>query len=58
MKKQGLVEDEVLDIDGASQTLKVTKGTIYKNIEEIPHTKICGRLRFFKSDLYKYLRRD
>ncbi|GAB4020223.1 hypothetical protein GCM10028808_60640 [Spirosoma migulaei] len=45
-----------LDVKGASTILGIAIGTIYQNIEVIPHYKKHGRLYFFENELLDYLK--
>lgn len=57
LKKEGLVESDVIGIDEAAGILGMSKQSVYNRIQEIPHTKFGKSLRFFKSDIIKMLRR-
>lgn len=57
MKEQGLVEDKVLSIDEVAKILGWSRQTIYNHIKDIPHTKVSGQLRFFRSDIFRMIRR-
>lgn len=52
------VSDEWLGIKDASDVIGWSKKTIYKRIDEIPHTKVGRKYRFKKSELNKFLERD
>lgn len=56
-KREGFVQDRVVGIDEAAKILGLSVNTVYLKIKEIPHAKRGKILRFFVSDLYKYLRR-
>ena len=54
----GRAEDEtVYDVDALADYLKVSKKWIYERAQfkEIPYVKICGHLRFKKSDITKWI---
>lgn len=57
LKMQGLVEDKVLGIDEVAQILGCKKQTVYNHIDEVPHSKFGNQLRFFRSEIFKLLRR-
>lgn len=48
---------EVIGADEAAKILGITKRTLYNNIEDIPHGKVFGKLRFFRADLIKMITR-
>jgi excisionase family DNA binding protein len=50
-------EDTILEVQGLSECLKVSKQWIYErtHLKEIPHLKIDGQLRFRKRDIDKWL---
>ena len=56
-KREGLVETEVIGIEEVAEILGMSKQSVYNRIEDIPHTKFGKKLRFFKSDIVKMLRR-
>lgn len=56
LKAQGLVEDKVLGVDEVAEILGVKRQTIYNHSKELPCTTFRGKLRFFRSDVYKMLR--
>lgn len=58
LKAQGLVDDKVIGIDECAEILGCKPQTVYNNIDDIPHTKFGKHLRFFRSDIYKLLRRN
>ena len=54
----GRAEDEtVYDVDALADYLKVSKKWIYERVQfkEIPYVKICGHLRFKKSDITRWI---
>ena len=55
----GRAEDDtaVYDVDGLAEYLKVSKKWIYERVQfkEIPYVKICGHLRFKKSDITRWI---
>jgi len=59
MLSNGKVEnaDEIFDIKGLADYLKVSKQWIYErtHLKEIPYLKINGQLRFRKKDIDKWL---
>lgn len=57
LKEQGYIQDEVIGVDEVAQLLGVSKSYVFHHIDEIPHSKPYKRLRFFKSDIIKMLRR-
>ena len=57
LAKNGLISDEVIDVDEVAQILGVSKSYVFHHIDEIPHSKPYKKLRFFKSDIVKMLRR-
>ena len=58
MRDNGYLDDKVFDSSEAAQFLNMSRYTLYNRLDEIPHTKDGRRIRFFKSDLIKYLRRN
>lgn len=50
-------DDTILDVEGLSEYLKVSKKWIYERVQfkEIPYVKICGHLRFKKPDITKWI---
>lgn len=48
---------EVIGIDEVACMLGVSPSYIYHNIEQIPHEKPFGKLRFFRSDIVKLIKR-
>lgn len=56
LKAQGFVEDKVLGVDEVAEILGVKKQTIYNHSKELPCATYGGKLRFFRSDVFKLLR--
>ena len=52
------VSDEWLGIKDASVIIGWSIKTMYKRIDEIPHTKVGRKYRFKKSELNKFLERN
>lgn len=50
--------ERLLNITEAAAFLGLAKSTIYSRLEQIPHSKIGGRLRFTESSLYQYATRQ
>ena len=57
LKKDGSFDTDVIGIDEVAKILGMSKQSVYNRIEDIPHTKFGKKLRFFKSDIVKMLRR-
>lgn len=57
LKEGGYIEDKVLTIGEVAEILGCGELTIRKRMKEIPHTKFGKRYLFFRSDIFKYLRR-
>jgi len=51
--------DEIMTPDQAAAYLKITKGSLYHRVSrgEIPYISMGRLLRFWRSELEKYLRR-
>lgn len=56
LKAQGLVEDKVLGVDEVAEILGVKRQTVYNHAKDLPCTTYGGKLRFFRSDVFKLLR--
>lgn len=52
-----MVEHEIIGADEVAEMLGCSVETVYRKLDEIPHTKFGRSLRFFKGDIYKMLRR-
>lgn len=57
MKESGCIEDKILTIGDVAEILGCSELTIRKRIKEIPHTKFGKKYLFFRSDIFKYLKR-
>lgn len=55
LQQNGLAKDEIIGIDEVAKILGVSVKTVRNNIKKIPHTKVFGRLRFFRSSIYQML---
>ena len=53
--RQKLLDDTIIGVEEASAILGYKKKTIYNKINEIPHHKVGGSIRFFKSELLSYV---
>lgn len=53
-----MTDDEILNIEQASEFLKIKKSTLYqkKKSNEIPFHKIGGKVVFMKSELIAYVK--
>lgn len=58
LKENGYVRDDVIGIEEVAEILGVTPKTVRNRIKEIPHKKVFGRLRFYRSSIYKMLKDD
>lgn len=56
LEERGLVKDEIIGVNEVAAMLGVTPKTVRNNIKDIPHSKYGGRLRFFRSSIYKMLK--
>lgn len=57
MRKNGMVDTKVIGVREVADMLGCSVETVYRKLEDIPHTKFGKTLRFFESDIVRLLRR-
>lgn len=57
LKAEGLVEDRIMGTKELADMLGKKERWVYEHSDELPHTMLGREMRFFRSDIYKMLRR-
>lgn len=52
-----MVDTKVIGVREVADMLGCSVETVYRKLEDIPHTKFGKTLRFFESDIVRLLRR-
>lgn len=57
LKAEGLVEDKIMGTKELADMLGKNERWVYEHSKELPHTMLGREMRFFQSDIYRFLRR-
>lgn len=56
-EKNKVFPDRYMNVNEAAEFLRLQPSTLYKKLDEVPHTKTGGTLRFSERALRKYIER-